>query len=224
MLSRDVALKSGNTTRVIMALNEIGNVHTFSGRYAEAAATKEEALKLARAHGEIEIMSNVLNDIGVMHLEQDRPLRALPYLRESLAIGRRLENSRIIVISLQNIADAHFRMDEFETSAARLEEARALAEKAGLEMLGAEIRLRQSFTFEAMKNYPRALAELRGYQDSWEQMFTREKSKQIAEMQTLYEVEKGRRENEVLRREQELGALALAKQRSQRNFLFSPLS
>ncbi len=220
LMSRDVARKSGNIPRVIMALNELGNIHIYTGRYAEAAVSKEEALKLARENDDIEILSNVLNDIGVMHLEQDRPVRALPYLRESLAIGRRLKNSRIIIISLQNIADALRRTGDLKASASGLEEALALAEKAGMENLGAESRLQLSLTFEAMKDYPRALRELQAYQDSWERMFTREKTKQIAEMQTLYEVEKGRRENEVLRREQELGALALAKQRSQRNFLF----
>ncbi|MBN1938161.1 MAG: diguanylate cyclase [Candidatus Aminicenantes bacterium] len=218
--SRDTAQSSGNTPQVIMAQNEIGNVQVFSGQYAEAATSKEEALKLARDNGDIEILSNVLNDIGVLHLEMDRPARALPYLRESLSIGRKLNNARTIIIALQNIADAQRRTGRLEESAAGLKEARALAEKSGLEPLAAETRRHLSATFEAMGDYPRALAEYHGYQETWEQLFTREKSKQIAEMQTLYEVEKGRRENESLRREQELGALALTKQRSQRNFLF----
>lgn len=218
--SRDVAQSSGDTSQVIMALNEIGNVQIFTRRPAEAAATKEEALKLARTHGNIEIIANVLNDIGVMYLEQGLPARALPHLRESMSIARKLNNDRITVFTLENIAEARRQMGDFSAAAAGLEEALLLAEKAGLETLAAEIHRSLSGTHEAMKDYPRALAELQDYHKSWEQIYTREKAKQLAEMQTLYEVEKSRRENEALRRSQEIGALALAKQRSQRNFLF----
>ncbi len=218
--SREAAQKSGDASQVIMALNEIGNVQIFTGQSAKAAASKEEALKLARAHGNIEIIANVLNDIGVMHLEQNRAARSLPYFRESLSIARRIKNDRITAVTLENIAEARRRMGDFAAAAAGLEEALLTAEKAGLDVFAAEIHRELSETYEAMKNYPRALAELQDYQKSWEQLFTREKAKQLAEVQTLYEVEKNRRENEVLRRSQEIGALALAKHRSQRNFLF----
>jgi diguanylate cyclase (GGDEF)-like protein len=213
-------LELGNQRRVIMALNEIGNVHVFQEQFAAALPYKERSLKLARENGDPDLLANGLQDMGNIHLAQEDAAKALPYLQEALAIYRKLGQTRGILISLINIADASRRLGRSAAAMAALDESRVLAEKTGQEKDLSGVLLMYSLTHEGMKDYRQALDFLHRYLDLRERLFSNEKSKQTVDMQTRYEVEKKQRENEILKREKQISALALAKQRNQRNFLF----
>jgi diguanylate cyclase (GGDEF)-like protein len=210
----------GNRRRVIMSLNEIGNVHVFCGRFAEAAPYKERSLKLAREHGQPDLLANGLHDMGEFYLQRNQPAKALPLVKEALAIDRRIGHKRGIIISLYTIAVGLRRLGRLDEALAALEEARPLAEEAGQDRDLANILLLASIVRERLQDHRRALEDQRRYHELWERLFSEEKARQTVEMQTRYEVEKKERENELLRREKELAALAAAKGRSQRNFLF----
>lgn len=210
----------GNRRRVIMALNEIGNVHLFNKNYAAALPFKEDSLKLAREQGEPDLLANGLHDMGEFHRMQGRPEKALPLLREALAIDRRIGHLRGTIISLHAIADCLQLLGRHPAALATLEEARPLAEKAGQNRDLSAILLLSTLIHEKLGDFPRALADHRRYHELWSNLFDEERTRQTLEMQTRYEVEKKQRENELLRREKEIAALATARQRSQRNFLF----
>jgi diguanylate cyclase (GGDEF)-like protein len=124
------------------------------------------------------------------------------------------------IISLYTIADCLQLLGRYPAALASLDEARLLAEKAGQKRDLSNILLLTALTYEKTRDFPRALAYHRRYHDLWANLFDEEKTRQTAEMQTRYEVEKKQRENELLKREKQIGALALAKGRNQRNFLF----
>jgi diguanylate cyclase (GGDEF)-like protein len=210
----------GNRRRVIMALNEIGNVHLFSKKFAAALPYKETSLKLAREHGEPDLLANGLHDMGEFHRLQGKPEKALPLLREALAIDRRIGHVRGTIISLFTIADCLHALGRYPEALAALEEARPMAEQTGQDRDLSQILLLTAQIHEKTREFPRALDNYRRYHDLWAQLFDKEKTRQTVEMQTRYEVEKKQRENELLRRDKEIAALAAAKQRSQRNFLF----
>ncbi len=210
----------GNRRRIIMALNEIGNVHLFKKNYAAALPYKEDSLKLAREHGEPDLLANGLHDMGEFYRMQGQPEKALSMLREALAIDRRIGQVRGTIISLYTIADCLQLMGRYPAALAALEEALPLAEKAGQNRDLSNILLLSALVHEKLGEFPRALADHRRYHELWENLFNEEKTRQTVEMQTRYEVEKKQRENELLRRERQIAALASAKQRSQRNFLF----
>lgn len=209
----------GNLRRVIMALNEIGNVYGFRQDFAAAFSYKERSLALARQHGETELLANGLHDMGEMQLMRGDPEKALPLLREALAIDRRIGLQRGIILSLYTIANIQRRLGRRGEALAALEEARPLAERAGQNRDLANNLLLTSIILEEERDYRRALDFQRRYHGLWEQLFSEDKARQTVEMQTRYEVEKKERENELLRREKQIAALAAAKGRSQRNVL-----
>lgn len=210
----------GNRRRVIMALNEIGNVHLFGKKFAAARPFKERSLQLAREHADPELLANSLHDMGEFHRLSGRPGKALPLLREALAIDRRIGHRRGTIISLHAIADSLRLLGRRREALAALEEARPLAEQAGQNRDLAEILLLASALHEQEGDFRQALAFHRRYHELWARLFDEERARQAAELQTRYEVEKKERQNELLRREKEIAALAAARQRGQRNFLF----
>ena len=218
--AHESALAAGDQYYAIMALNEIGNVYVYQEQYAKALPYKERSLQLARKFADRKLLANCLHDMGHLPLMQGRAALALPYFQEALAISRELGGNREIVIILLNTADANRRLGRFKAGLACLDEAQPLTEKSGLAKLLSDIMETYSRIHEDMKNYPQALAYQRRYQELRERLFNEEKAKQTTEMQTRYEVEKKQRENELLKREKQIAALALDKQRSQRNFLF----
>ncbi len=218
--AHESALSAGDQYYAIMALNEIGNVHVYQEQYAKALPYKEQSLQLARKFANHKLLASCLHDMGHLHLMQDRAAQALPYFQEALAISREVGGDREIIIILINTADANRRLGRFKAGLACLDEALPLTEKSGLAKLLSDILETYSYIHEGMKNYPQALAYQRRYQELRERLFNEEKVKQTTEMQTRYEVEKKQRENELLKREKLIAALALDKQRNQRNFLF----
>jgi diguanylate cyclase (GGDEF)-like protein len=214
------ALAAGDPYYAILALNEIGNVHVYAERFAEAVPFKERSLKMAREFADRQLLANCLHDMGHLYLMQDRPAQALPYFQEALAIIRSAGGDREIIIVLINTADAYRRLKRFAAGLACLDEALALTERSGLQKLMSDILETYSRIHEGMGNYQQALDYQRRFQDYRERMLNEEKVKQTAEMQARYDVEKKQRENELLKREKQIAALALDKQRNQRNFLF----
>ncbi|HSQ34771.1 MAG TPA: diguanylate cyclase, partial [Candidatus Binatia bacterium] len=218
--AHETALAADDQYYAIMALNEIGNLHVYAERFAEAIPYKERSLQMARQSADRKLLATCLHDMGHMHLSQDRPSDALPYFKESLAISREVGGDREIIIILLNTADANRRLGRFTAGLACLDEARPRAEKSGVAKLLSDIFETYSRIHEGMKDYPQALAYQRRYQELRERLFNEEKAKQTAEMQARYEVEKKQRENELLKQEKQIAALAMDKQRNQRNFLF----
>jgi diguanylate cyclase (GGDEF)-like protein len=216
----ETAVTLGNQRRVIMALNEIGNVYYYRKQFAESMPYKEKSLKLARKFGNPELLANGLHDMGEFYQTRGQTAKALQLLQESLAIYRRAGLARGTIITLTTIADCQFKLGHFETAMALLEEAWPLAEKTQQNRDMANILLLFSQIHEKIQDHRRALEYHRRYHDLWARLFNEDKNKQIAEMQTRFEVEKKQRENELLKQEKQISALALDKERNQRNFLF----
>jgi diguanylate cyclase (GGDEF)-like protein len=213
------AQATGNQRLVIMSLNEIGNVHLITRKFDEALSYKERSLKLAREYDSPELLANSLHDMGELHSLRNQPERALPLLREALAIDRRNGLQRGLIISLYSLANSLHLLGRNSEALAALEEARPLAERAGQNRDLASILSLSSIIHEQMGEFRLALKYHRLYHELWARLFDEERARQTVEMQTRYEVEKKQRENELLRREKEIAALAAARQRGQRNFL-----
>jgi diguanylate cyclase (GGDEF)-like protein len=210
----------GHRRREIMSLNEIGNVYVYREDFAAALPYKERSLLLARQHGDADLLANGLHDLGTLYLSQERAADALPLLQEALAIDRRLKQTRGVIIALLSLADCQQRLGRPAAALAALDEARPLAEKAGQRKDLSVILSLYSLAYEQMGDFRRALTYQRRHQALWQELFNQEQSKQMAEMHTRFDMEKKQRENELLKREKEIAALALGKGRSQRNFLF----
>ena len=125
----ETSVALGNQRRIIMALNEIGNVYYYRKQFAESMPYKEKSLKLARKFGNPELLANCLHDMGEFYHTREQPEKALPLLQESLAIYRHAGLTRGTIITLTTLADCQCRLGHFETALACLDEAWPLAEK-----------------------------------------------------------------------------------------------
>src|SRR5690606_19345299 len=135
------------------------------------------------------IAVHALNNIGYNYFKQDDYTRALQYYKRALTIGRNLKDP-IIPNVLENIAAIHIKTKAYDQALALLKQALVLAEQAGQKKDLQSLHDTFSQVYSEQGDYQQALQHYqisRAYQDS---LFNEEKSEQIAEMQTRFEVEK----------------------------------
>jgi len=215
----DLAEASGDARHAILALNELGNVAILEERYAEALVYKQKALARARAHGDPYVLSACLHDMGIYFNYRGQPARALPFYQEALTIDQGRGSKRDIIISLTNLASCLSELGRLGEASAAVEEALATASAEEFPKDIQMVYLQGAETHEKLGNFRRAYDYLRKYKDLNEVVFSREQAEKIAELQERYESVKRQKENELLRRENEIEALALEKQVNLRNFI-----
>ncbi|MFC4062293.1 AAA family ATPase [Planomonospora corallina] len=87
-------------------LARLGSYLIFRNEVDEGTALTEEALAIARAHGDECLEADLLLNLGVGHSTAGRSLLMLEANEVALEIGRRLHSGRIVLRALANTVDA----------------------------------------------------------------------------------------------------------------------
>jgi len=205
--------------RRAMALNEIGNIFTFREDYKEALDYKKKALEAARRSNDNYTISCCLHDIGNVYLETGDKAAALVYLRQALDIDIREGAEREIAIASRNIAKIHLDMNKVGEAQAILEQALPYIERVDYPRERAGVYGLLADVHERRGDHVRALAYLRKASDLNERVLKEEGSRQLQELQTQYETDKKKQENEMLSRQNKINELALTRQKAIRHSL-----
>lgn len=197
---------TNNQIRQSMLLSDIGKTYHQQQVWGKALAYYQQALKLQKRLGNEREMGTTLGNLGAVYEELYQARQARAYYQQSLAIARKVGNERNIPVLLRNLAELALQQGTYDTAVHYLTQTITLSQK-----LGHKSDLQQAYhllyqVHEAQENYQQALRDYqisRAYQDS---LFDVEKSRQIAELQTRYEVEK--KEQQIAAQEQEISWLA----------------
>ncbi len=180
----------------IMALNEISNIYFLQKKYDRALNLKKDALKLADQTENLTALSFCLHDIALIFMEKKEHMKALPYFIRSRDIAKEDSNIRGEVISNISIANLYSKVGSLSKSRKIAIKTLRLAEKHELksEMMDltkflSDLALRRNNFKDAYKYLDRSF---KLNQD----IFSTEKSKKIAELETEIEMEKS--ENKIL--------------------------
>ena len=197
---------TNNQIRQSMLLSDIGKTYHQQQGWEQALGYYRQALTLQKRLGNERERGTTLGNIGAVYEELQQPRKARAYYQQSLAIARKVGNERNVPVLLRNLAELALQQRAYDTAVAYLAQTITLSQK-----LGHKSDLQQAYhllyrVYEAQENYRQALRHYQisqAYQDS---LFSEEKSKQMAEMQTRYEVEK--KEQQIAAQAQEISLLA----------------
>ena len=180
----------------IMALNEISNIYFLQKKYDKALNLKKEALKLADQTENLTALSFCLHDIALIFMEKKEYMKALPYFIRSRDLAKKDSNIRGEVISDISVANAYLKIGNISKSLNIALKTLNLAEKYELK---AEIMDLTKFLSDLAlkkKNFKKAYKYLDRSFKLNQEIFSKEKSKRIAELETEIEIEKN--ENKIL--------------------------
>jgi diguanylate cyclase (GGDEF)-like protein len=182
--------KLGDKGSIALSLNNIGIVYERLRDYNHALSYYERALAIRRELGNKTRLAATLNNIGDTYLEKGDPKRALAAQREALQLRLEVKDQSAVALSYRNIALIHLAMQNLDSAAADVAEARRLADVSGDRGLAVQVRLAQA-AYERARGIPaQAVSYAQDALAIAEQMGAREQVRQASsELATAQEAQ-----------------------------------
>jgi len=157
-----------------------------------------------------ESKAEVLKNLGKLYFKQNNFEKAAESFETSLKIFEELNNIKGIAEVLHSMSEIHIAAKDFDSAETKLDSALQHALKGSLKLLIVENNFLRSKLYKAQGNYTDALKYYSLYTEMKDSLFSLEKSRQLADIQTIHETEK--KEKLI-----EIQALKLAEQQKEIN-------
>ncbi len=173
--------------------NESGVVFEFGENYEEAARRYGISLEIDKKRNDSVGICYALNNLAGVYILQNKFLRAEDYLKQSLLIRRQLKDSFSLALTYTDLANAYLSSGNIAAAQVFADSSNFIAKKINYTEL-------QSVNFEVLSsveerngNYKNALLYFKNRTLLRDSLFSLDKEKQIAELNTKYETEKKER-------------------------------
>jgi CHAT domain-containing protein len=107
----------------------IGFVYYSTGDYGQALQFYSQALAVAQAGNNLELVLAAVNALGVLYLDQGDYPKAIEFLNQGLVAAQKTGDSLYVLNALHNLALADQRQGKYQDAATKFREVLALAEK-----------------------------------------------------------------------------------------------
>ncbi|MCK4653175.1 MAG: tetratricopeptide repeat protein [Candidatus Cloacimonetes bacterium] len=199
------------------SLEGIGNIYYIRLDHEKALEYYKKSLKIREEIGDKFGVSFSLNNIGAVYNSSGNHKKALEYYQKSLEIRKEMDYKRGIAHSLNNIGNVYKDSGNYDKALNYYNESIILAKELNLKDI-IQVSYEYSSEIYSLKgDYKKALKYFKLYFEVKDSIFTDESSEKIAEMQTKYETEKKEKENEILKKDNEIQKLEINKQQNLRN-------
>ncbi len=195
-------------------LNNIAAVYTHKKEYPRALSYLKESLDVKKRTGNQALIATTLNNIGDLYERTGNLPRALEYYRRTLTLMEKAGNKSKIALCEVNLGSVTGKMKDFDAALGHLNRAVALSEESGAKSVAAYAYLYLSKTHETMGNYAEALKNHRKYKTVTDSLFNEKKSARISEIQEKYKAAKKEKEIALLKKDNQINQLQLARQKS----------
>ena len=206
---------SDNKARLGGLLSDMGNNYLELEEYTRALDYYHQALTLAKASEDMREMAYVFNNMGAVYDRMHNYPLALEYYTKSLQLKEKSGEKRTLPNTLKNIAQLHVYLSQPDEAIHFAQQGLALAREINAKKDLQNIHLTLSEAYTAKEEHAQALVHYQQYSTYRDSIFDEEKTRQIAEMQARYDVEK--KEQEIAAQQQEITLLEINKI-TERNF------
>ena len=195
-------------------LSGLGTAFFNQAKFDSSLVYHQKALELFNQIGDLSGKSEALSNIAEIFIEQKRFKEALPLLNQSDSLRRAFGNAYGIAINTKNFGKVYAGLGNFQKAEECFSEAFQQAENLAASWLMGEILLSRSMHYESIGNFQKALEDYKMRSVISEQIYSDERSRIIAELETRYKAEKSRadlaiRESEILHLEEQSNRLLI---------------
>jgi signal transduction histidine kinase/Tfp pilus assembly protein PilF len=227
LLNYEEALKIhqqlGNKRGMANAHHNMGNVHERQGNLNKALEKYNESLTLLRELDDKPGVSEDLRSMGEVYFKQGNLEDAREILRNGLDISKSIDDTPGMVRTYILLGQISLQQDRFKEAISDLEKAESLSASIGAkaDLLKAKHDLGTAYARSG--NFLKAYRYQEDFITLSDSLFSEEKSRIMAELQTKYEAEK--RENQIvlLNKERDLKAADLRAEQNMNLALFITL-
>ena len=198
-------------------LTTLGEVYKLQEDYNKALKSYKKALSIFKKDKNNYGTAISLYNIGETEYHLKNYTSASNYFEESLTLSQKINDQVGILLANKSIGEVHKEQKKYNKAKHHYDIALQWANKLNSNEDKLGIYKNYAELYKAMGEFEKALQYLENYNVLKDSINSKNSSNQIAEMQTKYESEKKDKENELLRKNSEIQALAIAKQTSLSN-------
>ncbi len=203
----------------------ISNCHRIRGliyhqlkQYSSAITELEKSRRIRESIGNLEGVAATVLNLSLVYEDQKKFSLALSLQQEAIAIQERIGNKQSLSGAYNNISRSFIRLGRLGDAENYLKKARSL-----IDQTKSRLDLRNNYGFyallyEAHKNFAKAYEYQKLYQQLNDSIYTRSSAVKMAEMQTLYQLEKKDQEIQLLNNEKVIHKSQLEIQKSSLRF------
>lgn len=194
--SLEISEQLDDSASMATALINLGVVNMELERYEQARRYLNQALLIKiKTNDKVNITALYAN-LGVVAASVGEPRQAISYFSKSLDLARQINHRHYTAVALKNLGETFLKLGERLTSFGYLQEALTVSEEIEARDLTASIHATLSQWHEEQNDFAAALYNFRIATAIRDSLLNTEKSRQMKNMQLVYEVEK--RETEIL--------------------------
>ncbi|MCD6163193.1 MAG: sigma 54-interacting transcriptional regulator [candidate division Zixibacteria bacterium] len=217
--SLKITERIGDKLSVAASLNNVGSIYLKLGNYSKALEYYSNSMNIEKETGDKRGISETFNNIGSVYEKTGSYNEALEYYFKSLKIKKEIGDKMGIANSQYNIGNIYKQLKNYNKAYLYIEQVLKFAKEVEDKYLLQECYRLLSDLYSVKGDHKKSLEYYKMYADIKDSIFTKESSEKIAEMQTKYETEKKERENELLRRDNEIQKSEIARQEYVRDSL-----
>ncbi len=192
--SLDAKLELGNKVGIANTHENIGNVYSLQSDYEKAFDHYLKALELRNETGDLPGLSRTYHDIAAAYQASGDDIQAMQYYEKSLTLKRDLGDRYGESELLLAIGTLYLKKNKTEIALTLSQNSLKTAIEIGAKEIQKLANYRLAEAFRIVNNESQAIHHYEAYIALQDSLFHETMSKQIAEMQIVYETEKKEQE------------------------------
>ncbi|MBN2598566.1 tetratricopeptide repeat-containing sensor histidine kinase [Labilibaculum sp.] len=212
---------ANNLQGIAIMYNNIGNVYHKQNDNLKALSSYLKALDIIEFENTIDWKPILLENIGQLYLDCGDINKCMVYYHRALIESERKGDKISIASVKSSLAIAHLRNGDYNTSLSLFEESLVKAKEIGVARIELDCYYYMSELYEKKNNFEKSIQYFRMYDKIRAKISRENNSKEIAEIQARFQLEKIDTENEILKQRNTIQRLEIDKQKTIDLFLFS---
>lgn len=204
---------------VSIVLGNLGNIYGRLGNHQKNKAYLLESLAIEKELGDLDGIARTYLNLGMTSMALEANQEALNFLLESNKIYTTQNATIHIANSNIEIGRVYLKLGQYQKALQKLETGLTTAKEKGNWIMQAAAYQTLAQTYQAVNNYPKALANFEYYSTAKDTLLNAAKTKQVAQMSAQYEYEKNQNAIQKLRAEKATQQLAAREQLWHRNLM-----
>ena len=210
---------SDNRKGVALCYNEFGTIYNSMGEADKVLKFHEQALAIYESLHDMYGIARTYTDFGNFYFSHNDFTKALDYYEKSYGLRIKIDDAPGRIQTAQAIAASYTALKKYDTALRYYQVAQEFASEENMLSTMESNFKGMSEIYAAQHLFQKAYEFSRKYSDTKDSLFSARITSRLADLQVKYETDANRRENEILRKNNQIQELTLSKERIARYFL-----
>ncbi|HLF65798.1 MAG TPA: tetratricopeptide repeat protein [Saprospiraceae bacterium] len=189
------------------AFNNLGILYKNMKDYQKSADAYAQSLILADSIDNRRGVLSAHTNLGILNVQMGLHENALTHCKIGLQLAREFQVKESISDNLNWMSRAQMGLEDYPNALINANEALILAQEVQSLEKQRDANLTLSEIYQALGGFDRSLEYFKAYTVVKDSLFNSERSKQISELQTIYETEKKNKEIQLLEKNAEIDSI-----------------